>query len=530
MQSLSAQEPMGTVWVRYGDGSSKSFRPVAESRASRGDALAAAAASLNDVASPGFPGPEVFLDGNCDYEAANLSFADDGVQIHGRNARVYRKPGVSYNEIVRVEGSQSLVENLNIDGGYTTQGDTGTDNTGFGRGLVVNNGTGITVRSVQVSNTRGVTVGTTANGSANGIEVGIAAHDTSLKDIAVVNAGYAGVRNGGYRTTMDGFLLLNNMSRGWSADNTQAVDDDFFIMKNGRGIVNVPVANELTGAGPGGNFNKKNGVIKHVVMENVHLYQDPNLFGAGNSFNTNAGMNTAKFENIDKLEVDNCTFIHGDNAYGGSAFVTSIRFEPTGQMNHASFRNTYFSSGIAWGGTQWPFMEFENCDIGADFCTVNSLIFTFHCNHASFRSTRFRNIPRYCFTVSGSRAADDFLEFSGCQFYGAQADSTVLSSNIALSPGRTIFGEDNLFSSCRRADTADLRLLTTTQARNWETLLFRESLMGTDHPTPGLGPYFPSLPGKEGMRIINQEYSPDATTLVPEREWVYRSGAWKEVA
>lgn len=541
----------GTVVVQHADGTQQVFVPAANTRAARGAALVSAAAALTTRSAANLPGSSLYLTPGADYEVTDLTITSKhGVSIFGNNNTIWNAPGVDYDHILRFTTCDDVLLS-----GVTAQGDAALDtpadptsisNTGEGQGIRFQDCNRPHVRNCEShSATGGVTSANpfAYNCAANGLSF-YGCDDIRVDGYISYDCGNAGLYIvGDYdRCVIDRAFILNAQNR--SAQVSPLNGGKFLTVRNS--ILYSDKMVDTTSADtdwfaylPYIDFGNTANTTELVVMENVTQYwRNP----SGSTTAAGSGYPLLKFQEVETVRMSNCVLYHGAAFTPGTStpfapYTTSIVFQNTLTPTELFMENVYMSLDMRnFGGATYPVNINASKSMFGQDQTHNGTFYQFGSERAVFDRCLFGGWTSYVFDMLRTNAG--YLEVQNSKFVGPGATSNVLRPSHAGNPnaistwaGNFLF-RNNEYVTCRPASTAEDRLLVSQESGNRNELVWDDSLSGNfSHPAPSASPgVFPGVGGKQGMKIVNKNYSPDLTSVWAAQQawWSTTSGAYQD--
>ena len=460
------------------------------------------------------------------FTLVNATLSASGVNIFCNGTTLQRKSSTNYTHLFKSTGSGCKISGMTVDGG-------GAANTGTGYGVHVT-GDKTTVSQVTVKGTRGTTI---SNGDGSGLKIDNA-DDVTVSDLTSDDTGYSAIwLLTSNRAVVDGAVLHNAVNKAISINS--ASDIDLITLSNIKALAddNSSQDNHMSL-----NTNIDDGVwLGELRLNNVVLC-DADMVSSGVSYNSANGYQMMKLQNIRKVVIDGCQMLHGTNTGTGTTRSLYIQaFASNVAPDELIVKNSLFSGGLVTG-LPLPYMHFENNHVGYRSNESGVLWYTFEAREASFIGNTFdMHAGTRVFTLSSSTAATDRIRFTKNRFKSNSSSATYIfqqsgNKDLTACAGVFEFDQSNTLTNSGsgtmyRSNNVNGNLVLTTD--NNGDMLLDDGNIGTgsgQHPDPGaIAPYFTSLTAAEnGRKIINKNWSPDGTQIVPEKAFVAHGGAWKE--
>ena len=490
----------GQILLMRGNTVQYDYSDTRVSASDYGDGLKAAfaAAIAGDVISVGAGEFEISL---ADLSTSNVTLLFNGTIL---------KQDTNYDDILIISGDDVVCRGLTIRCG-------GTANTGSGTGLQVS-GDRCQILDCECSGVRA---------AANSHALEVSGNDTIVDGFYSDDAGYAGIRNvHGKRNTYRNVSIVNPLNRALNVE-ANAADIDWIQIENFSTVA------DKSGTHTGINFNTIF-TVGHAILNHVSITLG-DIFAAGVSYDSPSGDQPIKFQNINRLSMEGCTFKHGTNQ--GAGVSRSINFD-TG-IPEVSIKDTYCSSGIKSSnpGSKHGTFHVSDSSIGVDSNETGVLFDDFYASDLSIERCRLDvQGGSGVASISSSWSAGDRFSFvnNNCLGNLGTDQQVLIDTDIESSIGYITCHSNTLTNSgagdfVLSNDNEVNMMLSTDAAGN---ILFDDTAIGAGMPSPGSGPvYFGAMPvGPNGSTIVNVNWSPDGTQVIPESRWIAHDAEWKEYA
>ena len=456
---------------------------------------------------------DTLICGSGEVAATAIDFTANDIRVYFKGMTIVPTTGDDYSVIVNISGNRNVFHGLRVDG------ELRANSINYAKGVNVDGDSNLLV-NCRVDRIYGGIVD-------SGDGIWITGDDNKLVNYHAEENHYSGLIVYGDRFTLDGGTFWNPGYK-W-----MTVRAGLKPTYDGITLSNVVIRALQPGSADRASFSINNGsVFRKVTCDNIDSYVG-DLISPGVSYNTSGREQCMKFDNAEDVHITNCRFRIGENAAAGG-YSTGIAFQ--GTIKRVFIRDSWFSGGLAFGLEDIGLVDIEGCTFGGE---INKfwLIHTIKCDHFRATDCTFNmHDGTSVFNYDPGFVSPRRLELKNCTFIGNGAGDQYVATNAQA---QQLTGTTVNYNATYLAEGAGTmspsngyegNLSMTTDANG--SMLFDDTAINNGMPDPGAGPnYFSTLAsGPNGAKIINFNWSPTGTQVVPEASWIAHGGFWKEYA